>query len=120
MSKQLFNQTVIAMVWDFDKTLLPGYMQEPLFVEYGIDERSFWGEVNALPERYKRGGVEMISTEILYLNHILDYVHDGRFGGLNNARLKSLGSKLSFYPGIPELFDLVREDIAGDPVLRAA
>ena len=26
MSNQLFTQTVIAVVWDFDKTLIPGYM----------------------------------------------------------------------------------------------
>lgn len=114
MSEHLFNQTVIAMVWDFDKTLLPGYMQEPLFVEYGVDEKSFWAEVNALPDHYKRGGVEMVSTEILYLNHMLDYTHDGRFEGLNNARLKLLGSRLSFYPGIPALFKLIRDEIATD------
>ena len=51
MSKQLFSQTVIAMIWDFDKTLLPGYMQEPLFKHYGVDEKSFWAEVNAMPSR---------------------------------------------------------------------
>ena len=26
---------VIAVVWDFDKTLVDGYMQDPIFAEYG-------------------------------------------------------------------------------------
>lgn len=32
---------IIAVVWDFDKTLLNGYMQEPIFEYYGIDEKTF-------------------------------------------------------------------------------
>ncbi len=38
MNRQLFPQNVIAMVWDFDKTLIPGNMQTPLFRKYDIDE----------------------------------------------------------------------------------
>jgi len=111
MSNQLFTQTVIAVVWDFDKTLIPGYMQEPLFEHFGVEEKAFWGEVNALPAKYLRGGVELISTEILYLNHILDYVADGRFSGLTNAQLKKLGSRLEFYPGIPDLFSTLKRAV---------
>jgi len=29
---------VVTCVWDFDKTLCPGYMQTPLFKAYGVDE----------------------------------------------------------------------------------
>ena len=43
---------VIAVIWDFDKTLIDGYMETPIFKEYGVDERSFWAEVQALPEKY--------------------------------------------------------------------
>lgn len=101
---QLFTQTTIALVWDFDKTLIPGYMQRPLFEHYGVDEKQFWAEVNALPDMYRARGCEQISTEVLYLNHILDYVTDSRFEGLTNARLRDLGGKLEFYPGLPDFF----------------
>lgn len=101
---QLFTQTTIALVWDFDKTLIPGYMQRPLFDHYGVDEKKFWAEVNSLPDMYRARGCEQISTEVLYLNHILDYVADGRFEGLTNQRLRELGGKLEFYPGLPTFF----------------
>lgn len=41
---------IIAVVWDFDKTLVNGYMQDPIFNEYGIDSKEFWDEVNGLPK----------------------------------------------------------------------
>lgn len=28
---------IIAVIWDFDKTLVDGYMQDPIFEEYGVD-----------------------------------------------------------------------------------
>ena len=52
-------QTVIAFVWDFDKTLSPGYMQGPLFEEYQIDEAQFWAEVNGLVDHYESRGLRV-------------------------------------------------------------
>src|SRR4030065_329867 len=37
MPVPLFTQTVIAFLWDFDRTLILGNQQEPLFDAYGID-----------------------------------------------------------------------------------
>lgn len=44
---------VIAVIWDFDKTLIDGYMQTPLFKDYNVDEKLFWKEVNELPDEYE-------------------------------------------------------------------
>lgn len=60
-------QNIIAIVWDFDKTLVDGYMQDPIFKEYGVDGSEFWREVNALPQKYKDEGVK-INPDTIYLN----------------------------------------------------
>ena len=57
MPGQLFLQNVIAIIWDFDKTLIPGYIQTPLFKHFRVKEARFWAEVNALPKEYRRLGV---------------------------------------------------------------
>lgn len=102
--KGLFLQNVIAIVWDFDRTLSPHYMQAPLFREYGIDEEAFWRELDALPAYYARAGVR-ISRDTCYLGHLLSYVRHGKAPGLTNAKLRELGSRIEFFPGIPGLFD---------------
>src|SRR5688500_7812311 len=104
MTAPLFSQTTIAVIWDFDKTLVPEYMQKPLFEHFEIDERRFWEEVNALPAFYSENGLELVSPDTLYLNHILTYVREGIFKGLNNSLLRELGSKIAFYPGLPDFF----------------
>ena len=45
---------IIAIVWDFDKTLVDGYMQDPIFEHYDVNASEFWKEVNNLPEKYKK------------------------------------------------------------------
>ena len=102
--KTVFTQTIIAIVWDFDKTLIPGYMQRPLFARFGVDEKQFWDEVNQLESRYRANGCEQVSGELAYLNHILDYARKDIFKGLDNKLLGELGQELEFYPGLPEFF----------------
>jgi hypothetical protein len=105
-----FNQNIIAIVWDFDKTLIPYYMQKPLFEEYGVNEAQFWSEVNQLPTLYKEQGIT-VSPDTAYLNHILTYVKKGIFKGLNNKKLRSFGAKLDMFPGLPDFFRVCREII---------
>ena len=109
-----FRQNVLAVVWDFDKTLISHYMQDPLFDAYGIDGKAFWEEVNALPALYHQKGVP-VNPETIYLNHLLAYVRAGRFPGLTNAKLRELGRNLKFFLGIPDLFQATRELVAREP-----
>ncbi len=41
MPQQLFLQNIIACIWDFDKTLIPGYMQAPIFDHHRVDSKEF-------------------------------------------------------------------------------
>ncbi|HWA84632.1 MAG TPA: HAD family hydrolase [Opitutus sp.] len=107
MPTTLFTQNTIACIWDFDKTLIPDYMQSPVFRRYGVDEAVFWEEVNKLAEHYKRRGYHL-SPEIAYLNHLLTYVLAGPLHGLNNRILHECGQDIKFYPGLPGFFDRAR------------
>jgi hypothetical protein len=115
MGQTFFLRTNIAVIWDFDTTLIPGYMQEPLFRQFGIDAGEFWKEVNALPQFYRAHGVTRASGDTLYLNHLLSYVRAGRMKGLNNKLLMELGAQIPFYPGLPAFFPALKEKIAGEP-----
>jgi hypothetical protein len=114
MASTLFTQNIIACVWDFDKTLIPAYMQAPLFRRYGVDEANFWAETNALAENYRRRGYH-ISPEISYLNHLLTYVLAGPMRGLNNQVLRECGREIAFYPGLPRFFDWSRAWVKAKP-----
>ncbi|MGE9295106.1 MAG: haloacid dehalogenase-like hydrolase [Puniceicoccales bacterium] len=104
----LNRRRIVACIWDFDKTLIPGYMQEPLFRRFGIDGKEFWQEVNTLPKIYAERGVR-VSPDTIYLNHLLSFIKNGPLKGLRNSDLRELGAELPFYPGMPELLRELRE-----------
>lgn len=112
MPPAIYTQSIIALIWDFDKTLTHGYMQEPLFNEYGVDAGDFWREVNALAAYYEGlkppGGPARVGKDTIYLNHILTYVRSDIFEGLTNAKLRELGSQIQLAPGIPGFFEEIR------------
>jgi hypothetical protein len=117
VTASLHPQNVIALVWDFDKTLIPGYMQDPIFAAYNIDPTTFWREVNALPAYFARQGVT-VHPDTAYLNHLLTYVQHGRMPGLTNARLRELGAQIVFHPGLPEFFRTIRAHVEEHPEAR--
>ena len=108
ISQDIRTHHTLACIWDFDKTLTPGYMQSPLFQEYGIDEAAFWTEVNRLPEIYAQRGVH-VSKDTVYLNHLLSYVKNGPLKGLSNKKLRELGAKIQLCPGVPAVFGKLRD-----------
>lgn len=108
------EQNIIAIIWDFDKTLIDGYMQTPIFELYNVDESQFWKEINMLKEEYTKQGIK-INKDTIYLNHILTCVQQGIFKGLNNKILYQMGAKLKFYKGIPEILERISEEIQSNP-----
>ncbi|SHK96390.1 haloacid dehalogenase-like hydrolase [Fibrobacter sp. UWB12] len=116
--KSPFEQNIIAMVWDCDKTLISSYMQEPLFRHFNVDGGKFWQEVNALKAYYGKQGIS-VNSDTSYLNHILTYVKAGLFKGLNNALLREFGKELKFYPGLPQFFGEVKSLINDDEKYKA-
>lgn len=110
---------VIAIVWDFDKTLISGYMQAPLFAHFGVDAVRFWDEVNALPAFHADASAgEPFLSDALYLNHMLTYVRRGVFAGLDNTLLRELGTRQRLAPGVPGIFEQIAEFARQHPALQ--
>jgi len=114
MPVPLYTQTVIACIWDFDRTLIPDNMQGPIFEEYGVDPDDFWIEVDGLVEYHQARG-EIVASDMAYLLHVLAYVEAGIFEGLTNQKLKKLGAAIEPCPGIPEFFDAAKQRVASIP-----
>ena len=106
---------IIAIIWDFDKTLISGYMEQPIFDDYGVNADDFWRETNSLPEKYLLKQKVKVNPDTIYLNQIIRYVKDGRFKGLSNERLRSYGAKLKYYSGVPEIFEKANDVITNNP-----
>lgn len=106
---------IIAVIWDFDKTLVAGYMQDPIFKKYKVDPIPFWSEVNALPEKYEKEQNVQVNKDTIYLNHFINCAHNGTFPGLSNAMLYELGAELLFYNGIPEVFQKTKAVVDNEP-----
>lgn len=104
---------IIAVIWDCDKTLIDGYMQDPIFKEYGIDAKTFWGDVNEIPKELSQKGIR-VNRDTYYLNHFIKCAHNGTFKGLGNEKLRGYGPKQKFYNGIPEIFEKTKNMFKND------
>lgn len=99
-------QNTIALVYDYDQTLSPRYMQDDvLFPEFGINPESFWSKCDVLVKEKKWDG------ELAYLKCLLDYL---AMDGVSNKRLEELGANLSFFPGLPEMFEEIEDSCLTD------
>lgn len=99
---------IIAVIWDCDKTLIDGYMQDPLFEYYGVNSAAFWTANGDEIERSRKQGIR-VNEDTFYLNSFVRAAHNGTFKDLGNAKLREFGAKQKFYPGIPEIFKHTKE-----------
>ena len=90
-------QNTIAIIYDYDQTLSPIYMQdEAIFPAFGINSAAFWKRSQELVKN------EGYDHELAYMKVLLDSLEMDR---PTNEELKSLGGKLTFYKGLPGMFE---------------
>jgi len=107
----------ILLVFDFDKTLSKIYMQDPLFEMNGIKAKEFWEDTKYIREERRKKG-HLSDGELEYINLILEYANLGIIKDFSLKTLRDVGSKIVFFPGIPEFFQKLREDIEQDEIYK--
>lgn len=100
----MFRNNKVAVIFDFDKTLSPSYMQRVVFQHYGIDEKQFWAECQ---QRSKENIERLGHThgELDFMNKFLEYTKRNIFSRLNNELLAKLGADIELFPGVPWLMN---------------
>lgn len=99
-------QNTIALVYDYDQTLSPAYMQDDvIFPAFGINAEKFWKRCADLVQ------TEGYDHELAYLKCLLDYLSMDR---PTNDQLRQLGAKMQLYKGLPEMFEEFDRDLLDD------
>lgn len=103
---QITVTDIIAVVFDFDDTLVPDSTSK-LLRAYSIKPEEFWPAANRLLK-------EGYDQPCAYLKLILQNVGEGKpFGKLTNKILQDFGGTLDgdFHQGLPEFFDDLRDQV---------
>ena len=97
-------QNIIGIAYDFDRTLSPNGMQEDTVLPYlGLAPQSFWDQVGRLVNE------RTYENELAWMGLLLEYP---AFRRLGNDGLREMGDRLSYYPGVPDLFRELDEVVA--------
>ena len=96
------NKPVLAICYDFDKTLSPDDMQAQGFIQtvYDGDVKAFWDESNALAKEHE------MDTNLAYMYKMVQESH-GRIV-FTRKTLEEYGSKVQLFPGVEEWFERIR------------
>ncbi len=94
------KRPVIALMYDFDKTLCTKDMQEYSFIpNVGLTAREFWTEANSLAREKKMDGI------LAYMYVMLDKARSAKTVSVRRESFVALGRDLEFYPGVETWFE---------------
>lgn len=96
------DKPVLAICYDFDKTLSPTDMQAQGYIQavYGNDIASFWKESNKMAEDNE------MDTNLAYMYKMVE-LSRGRIV-LTKKSLEEYGSKVNLFPGVEEWFQRIK------------
>lgn len=107
-------QTTIAIVADCDDTLAPDTTGQLLDM-CGVGSKEFF-DVQANP-LVKDGW----DPSLAYMSKMVELTqNEGPLSSLTQSRIKELAKQLIFYPGVPECFQSITEEVMSAPAFRAA
>ena len=100
MNKQ---ETLVALIYDFDKTLCDKDMQEYSFIpNLGMNPQEFWKETTEFSNKEKMD--KILACMYMMLNESKKNNQN-----ITKEYLNSLGKDINFFPGITEWFDRINK-----------
>ena len=91
------KKPVIALVYDFDRTLSISEMQNPFIEKLGLSPKEFWRKSNAFAKENN------MDKNLAYL-HLLMRECNNNDVPINRDVFREAGKEIEFYPGIMEWF----------------
>ena len=89
---------IVALIYDFDKTLSPRDMEEYSFMPgIGVTPSDFWGMCNEFARQHQMDG-------ILTYMYLMQKLAKGRLE-LTREAMQKLGEAVEFFPGVESWFD---------------
>ncbi len=96
------DRPVIAICYDFDKTLSPDDMQAQGYIQsVGYDVEEFWKEVNIL------AGQNEMDQNLAYMLKMVKEAEGNII--FNRKTLEDYGSRVGLFPGVEEWFSRIRK-----------
>lgn len=96
------DMPVLAICYDFDKTLSPDDMQAQGYIQsVGYDIADFWAETNELAE------VNGMDSNLAYMYKMMKEAEGNLV--FNKQTLMDYGSKVKLFPGVETWFERIRE-----------
>ncbi|MDO4287694.1 MAG: haloacid dehalogenase-like hydrolase, partial [Eubacterium sp.] len=95
------KKPIIAMMYDFDKTLCTKDMQEYAFIpKLGMDPAAFWNEVNAMTD------AEEMDNILAYMYKMVEKAREKKVPVTRDTFLK-MGAKVEYFKGVETWFDRI-------------
>ena len=96
------SRPIVALIYDFDKTLSPKDMQEYTFLPgINVEPSAFWGACQEFTQKNQMDGV------LTYL-YLMQRMAKGNMR-LTREALHELGKGVEFFPGVEDWFGRIRE-----------
>lgn len=93
------SNPIVALIYDFDKTLSPGDMQEYGFMpEIKSSPDEFWSLCRDFKLAHKADGI---------LSYMYMMINMARHMNITQESLRAMGHDIEFYPGVEEWFDRI-------------
>lgn len=92
----------VALMYDFDYTLSPAFMQDYMLKEFNVNVSEFWKDCNDF------GTQNNMDSVLAYMYKIMEFCKS-RDIKLTEKFLNSVGEKITLYKGVEEWFDRITE-----------